>query len=179
MLTGIAVGFVVVVLVTSTRYVPAGHAGLIERSGAYRRTLRRQVGLVVPFVEHLRLVELRPHELVLGSEPFRSADEVQLFASVQLRFETLDPVRATYGVEDLRRGVEHFAVHELREIVGSATGAEMLCNGVATSAEVQKRMQRLESAWGVRIDDVQVELRRFQQPPRQRDPQLRQLDVSA
>ncbi len=73
----IAAGLVLVMLVLGTRFVPAGHAGLVERSGSYRRTLRRRVGWVVPFVEHLRLVELLPHELVLGAEPFRSGDEVQ------------------------------------------------------------------------------------------------------
>jgi regulator of protease activity HflC (stomatin/prohibitin superfamily) len=179
MLPVIAAGLALVMLVLSTRYVPAGHAGLIERSGVYRRTLRRRVGWVVPLVEHLRLVELRPHELVLGAEPFRSVDEVQLLATVQLRFQALDPVRATYEVEDLRRGIEHLAVHELREIIGGATGGEVLRSGAAVSTELQTRMQRLEGAWGVLIDDVQVELRLFLQPPRQRNPHLRHLDVPA
>ena len=167
------------VLVLSTRYVPAGHAGLIERSGTYRRTLRRRFGWVVPFVDHLRLVELLPHELVLGAEPFRSGDEVQLLSTVRLRFQALDPVRATYEVEDLRRGIEHLAVHELREIIGADTGGEVLRNGTAVSTELQTRMQRLEGAWGVLIDDVQVELRLFLQPPRQRNPHLRHVDMPA
>ena len=183
MLPAIAVGvvlvLVLVLLMISARYVPAGHAGLVERSGSYRRTLRRRLSLVVPFVDHLRLVELRPHELVLGSEPFRSVDEVQLLAAVRLRFQAIDPVRATYEVEDLRRGVEHLAVHELREIIGVATGGEMLRNGESASTELQTRMQRLEGAWGVLIDDVQVELRLFLQPPRQRNPHLRHFDVPA
>lgn len=166
-------------LVLSTRYVPAGHAGLIERSGRYRRTLRRRVGWVVPFADHLRLVELRPHELVLGAEPFRSEDEVQLLATVRLRYQALDPVRATYEVEDLRRGIEHLAVHELREMVGAATGGEMLRSGAAVSTSLETRMQRLEGAWGVLIQDVEVELRLFLQPPRQRNPYAAQLDVPA
>jgi regulator of protease activity HflC (stomatin/prohibitin superfamily) len=178
MFVAIAVAAVVLVLVLGTRYVPAGHAGLIERSGSYRRTLRRRFGWVLPFVDHLRLVELRPHDLDLGSEPFRSSDEVQLLASVRLRFQTLDPVRATYEVEDLRRGVEHLAVHELREIIAVATGDEMLLSGEQTSAELQTRMQRLEAAWGVLIDDVHVELRLFLQPPLQRSSHLRH-DVPA
>ena len=177
MLPVIAAGFALVMLVLSTRYVPAGHAGLVERSGGYRRTLRRRFGLVVPFVEHIRLVELRPHELVLGAEPFRSLDEVQLLSTVRLSFQALDPVRATYEVEDLRRGIEHLAIHELREIIGAATGGEMLRAGTAVGTELQARMQRLEGAWGVLVEDVQVELRLFLQPPRQRNPHLRHLDV--
>src|ERR1043165_3389760 len=43
----IAAGLALLILVLSTRYVPAGHAGLVERSGSYRRTLRRRVGWVV------------------------------------------------------------------------------------------------------------------------------------
>jgi hypothetical protein len=92
----IAAGLVLVVLVLGTRIVPAGHAGLIERSGRCRRTLRRRVGWVVPFVDHLRLVELLPHELVLGAEPFRSGDEVQPLSPVRLRF------RAGPGARDVR-----------------------------------------------------------------------------
>ena len=175
----IAAGVALLILVLSTRYVPAGHAGLVERSGSYRRTLRRRVGWVVPFVEHIRLVELRPHELVLGAEPFRSEDEVQLLATVRLRYQALDPVRATYEVEDLRRGIEHLAVHELREMIGAATGGEVLRKGASVSTELQTRMQRLEGAWGVLIGEVEVELRLFLQPPRQRNPYARELDVPA
>ena len=175
----IAAGLALLILVLSTRYVPAGHAGLVERSGSYRRTLRRRIGWVVPFVEHIRLVELRPHELVLGAEPFRSEDEVQLLATVRLRYQALDPVRATYQVEDLRRGIEHLAVHELREMIGAATGGEVLRNGASLSTALQARMQRLEGAWGVLIGEVEVELRLFLQPPRQRNPHARQLDVPA
>ena len=47
------------------------------------------------------------------------------------------------------------------------------------SAELQTRMQRLAGAWGVLVDDVQVELRLFLQPPRQRNPHLRHLDMPA
>ena len=166
-------------LVLGARFVPAGHAGLIERSGKYRRTLRRRVGWVVPFVDHVRLVELRPRELVLGAEPFRSGDEVQLLSTVRLRFQALDPVLATYEVEDLRRGIEHVAVHELREIIGADTGGEVVGNGAAVSAELQTRMQRLEGAWGVLIDDVEVEVRHFLKPPRQRNPHVRNLDAPA
>ena len=55
----------------------------------------------------------------------------------------------------------------------------MLRNGAAVSTELQTRMQRLEGAWGVLVEDVQVELRLFLQPPRQRNPHLRDLDVPA
>jgi hypothetical protein len=40
-------------------------------------------------------------------------------------------------------------------------------------------MQRLGSTWGVLVEDVEVELRLFLQPPQQRNPHLRQLDVPA
>ena len=179
MLPVIAAGLALVMLVLSTRHVPAGHAGLVERRGVYRRTLRRKFGLVVPFVEHVRLVELRQHELVLGAEPFRTRDEVQLLSTVRLCFKAQDPVKATYEVEDLSGGIEHLAIHELREIIGAGTGGELLRHDNAVRTELQTRMQRLGSAWGVLVEDVEVELRLFLQPPLQRNPHLRQLDVPA
>jgi regulator of protease activity HflC (stomatin/prohibitin superfamily) len=170
----IAAGLVLVVVLMGVRLVPEGHAGLVERSGAYRRTMRTRVGWVVPFRDHLRLVELRPYTLTLGSEPFRSSDEVQLLASLTLRFQALDPVRATYEVEDLRRGIEQLAVHELREIVSSSTGGDLLRNSDGLSKQLEHRLARVEGTWGVYVDEVEVALRLFLAPLHQRDHRMKQ-----
>jgi regulator of protease activity HflC (stomatin/prohibitin superfamily) len=175
----IAVGLALVVLLLGVRYVPAGHAGLVERSGEYRRSMRTRVGWILPVVEHLRLVELRPYQLVMASEPFRSVDEVQLLASVRLRFQALDPVRATYEVEDLRRGVEQLAVHELRQIVSASTGGEMLRSGEKVSKQIEQRLQRVESVWGALVDEVHIEFRLFLAPPQQRQPHYRESNLPA
>lgn len=169
-----AAGLVLVGVLAGVRYVPEGHAGLVERAGAYRRTMRGRVGWVFPFRERLKLVELRPYTLTLGSEPFRSSDEVQLLASVTLRFQALDPVRATYEVEDLRRGVEQLAVHELREIVSTSTGGDLLRNSDGMSKQLEHKLARVEGAWGVYVDEVAVELRLFLAPLHQRDHRMKQ-----
>jgi regulator of protease activity HflC (stomatin/prohibitin superfamily) len=169
----IAAGVVLVAVLMGVRFVPEGHAGLVERSGAYRRTMHRRLGWLVPFLDHLKLVELRPYTLTLGSEPFRSSDEVQLLAALTLRFQALDPVRATYEVEDLRRGVEQLAVHELREIISSSTGGDLLRNSDGMSKQLEHRLARVEAAWGVYVDAVEVSLRLFLTPLHQRDSRMK------
>ena len=169
----IATALVLVTVLAGVRYVPEGHAGLVERSGSYRRTMRTRMGWVIPFREHLKLVELRPYTLTLGSEPFRSSDEVQLLASVKLRFQALDPVRATYEVEDLRRGVEQLAVRELSEIICTSTGGDLLRNSDGMSKQLEHRLARVEGAWGVYVDEVEVELRLFLTPLHQRDSRMK------
>ncbi len=166
-----------VTLALGTRYVPAGRAGMVERSGAYRRTLRFRVGFVLPLVENVRLVELMPRQFTLRAEPFRSVDEVQLLASARLRFQVLDPVRASYAVEDLHRNLEHVAVHGLREITGVVTADELLSGSDVVAELLQERMQRLQEAWGVRVDNVEVDMRLFVRLPRQQAGEAQQVDV--
>jgi regulator of protease activity HflC (stomatin/prohibitin superfamily) len=157
----LAVVGLLAVLALGLRRVPTGYAGLVERGGGYRRTLRYRVGWVVPFLERTQRVDLRSCRLSMPAEPFRSKDQVQLLATVELQFQPVDPVLATYHVHNPRLGVEHLAVAELRAIIAEATARKLLARNAQVGETLAEQLARAENLWGVRIDQVVVSLRRF------------------
>lgn len=161
----LALGLLGLFVVLGLRRVRPGYALLVERGGDYRRTLRHRIGWVVPLLERTQRVDLRRCRLSMPAEPFRSSDDVQLLATVELQFQPVDPVLATYHVHNPRLGVEHLAVAELRAIIAEATARKLLARNADVGETLGQKLARAESAWGLRIDQVVVSLRRFHTSP--------------
>jgi len=122
--------------------VPAGHVGLVERSGLVRRQVGPGLTWRRPFGERLRRVDLRPQRLELSREPVVASDDRVVLVDATVVVQVHDAERATYGVEDHRRALARVAVVSLRGAGGAWSADQLLGDGERLRAAVLSSCRR-------------------------------------
>ncbi len=147
------------------RVVVQGEVALVERGGTYRRTITG-VGLVWPVVERIRVVPLHRYRMHLSAVPTRTAEGQEVYVDVDLTYETVDPVRATYAVADLHPAVEARVRGELDLLLAGGDGSEP--DRTLTPA-LRERLDHLAD-WGLAVHDLRL---RTRIPPTRHAPRTR------
>ncbi|GAB3245466.1 hypothetical protein GCM10027425_00140 [Alteromonas gracilis] len=136
------------------RVVVQGEVALVERRGRYRRTITG-VGLVWPGIERIRVVPLHRYRMHLSAVPVRTAQGVGAYVDVDLTYETVDPVRATYAVAQLHPAVEARVRGEL-DLLLAATDESRPDRTLAPA--LRERLEPLAD-WGLEVHDLRLRTR--------------------
>src|SRR3954470_18290565 len=90
--------------------VPERHAGVVERTGRYVRTVPPGRVRLLPILEQLRaVVDLREQAIAVSLEHVPTADDAVVRMAAAVRFTVVDPVAATYEVPDLPHVLEELS----------------------------------------------------------------------
>ena len=143
----------VIFIVRTFKIVPQQHAWVVERLGKYDRTLTPGLKFVVPFIERVAYKHsLKEVPLDVPSQVCITRDNTQLQVDGIIYFQVTDPMRASYGSQQLHRrdhaaGADH-AAHRDRQ-----DGARQDLRGARRD---QRRGGRARSTrprcnWGVKV----------------------------
>jgi regulator of protease activity HflC (stomatin/prohibitin superfamily) len=148
--TVVACGF------ASVRVVPAGSIGVVLRAG--RVTRQRQPGpvVVVPGLERIEMVSLRPSPIDPLGVTALTRDAVEVDLAVSVVWRVADPVRAI-GAEPCARAVTAAAVERgVRHLVATVDLADLLRDHADLLAPLPTITWPLVEPYGVDVVDVDL-----------------------
>ena len=117
-LFGIAL-FLLIVLMKAIKIVPQKQVKIIERLGKYHRTAEAGLNTIFPFLDSVReTIDLREQITKIEPQPVITRDNVTMEVDAVIYFVIVDPVRATYEVQNLRWGIEQLTLSALRNVIG-------------------------------------------------------------
>jgi regulator of protease activity HflC (stomatin/prohibitin superfamily) len=93
--------FVALAIARSVVVVPAGSVHVVERVGRDAKTLLPGVNILFPFVEKVRARYVVSDRKQDFEQPAITRDHQVMRVKGVIRYEIVDPVRATYGVDDV------------------------------------------------------------------------------
>jgi regulator of protease activity HflC (stomatin/prohibitin superfamily) len=138
--------------------VPERHAGIVERTGRYARTVPPGRVTLMPVLDRLRaVVDLREQSVVVSPERVRTGDGAGVRIAATVRFTVVDAVAATYEVPDLPRALDELVATLLGDIAGGLPLDDVLTARSATAATLRGILEPEVGRWGIRIDGVEVE----------------------
>src|SRR5437588_12174644 len=119
----ILVGFLVVVLLILARaikVVPQKQVKIIERMGKFHSLAEAGLNVILPFVDSVRAThDLRERISRIEPQPVITRDNVTMEVDAVIYYLLIDPVRATYEVQNLEFGIEQLTLSALRNTIGS------------------------------------------------------------
>jgi SPFH domain / Band 7 family len=119
LLFGLAL-FVLVVLFQAVKIVPQKQVKLIERLGKYHRTADAGLNTIFPFLDSVRdTIDLREQITKIEPQPVITRDNVTMEVDAVIYYVIVDPVRATYEVQNLKWGIEQLTLSALRNVIGA------------------------------------------------------------
>ena len=174
----------------SFKIVSQGSVRLVERLGKYNRTLRPGINFIIPFLDSIKVPNITTYdkdpanpenaqtrlryivssagdiptvEIIMDPPSIDaiSKDNAIVYPDAILYFRIVDPVKATYEVENLGLAVYKLLETTLRQQIGILTADEVIVGRELIGASIKSALEEASSAWGTSITRVELEEVRF------------------
>jgi regulator of protease activity HflC (stomatin/prohibitin superfamily) len=161
-LFGLAV-FVLVVLFQAVKIVPQKQVKLIERLGKYHRTADAGLNTIFPFLDSVRdTIDLREQITKIEPQPVITRDNVTMEVDAVIYYVIVDPVRATYEVQNLKWGIEQLTLSALRNVIGALDLDHTLTSRDTINAQLRSALDSATQQWGIKV--MRIELKNITPP---------------
>ncbi|RIK07005.1 MAG: SPFH/Band 7/PHB domain protein [Acidobacteria bacterium] len=137
--------------------------GLVERLGKYKETVDPGLQLIVPFIDSLRLVDMREQVVDVPPQEVITADNVVVTVDAVVYYEATDPQRLFYNVAYFALAVTKLAQTNLRNVIGDMQLDEALTSRDHINTKLREVLDDATDKWGTRV--VRVEIQRIDPPP--------------
>ncbi len=152
--------FVIIALVAlarSARVVAQFEKGLVLRLGRYRATADSGLTFLVPIIEDMLKVDMR--ERVINVEPQKviTKDNVSVIVDAVIYYRIIDPVKATFEVQNFAYAATTLAQTNLRNLIGDKSLDETLTARDTINANLRNVLDEATNTWGVKVTRVEVQ----------------------
>lgn len=157
------VAFALFVLYKSVKIVPQQQVKIIERLGKFHARADAGLNLIIPFIDEVRqTIDLRERISQIEPQPVITRDNVTMEVDAVIYWLVVDPVRATYEVQNLQWGIEQLTLSALRNTVGALDLDHTLTSRDTINTQLRSALDSATQQWGVKI--VRVELKNINPP---------------
>ncbi len=165
---------VIVVLARTVRIIPQARAGIVERFGKYRTTLKPGLNIVVPVVDQVRyVIDMREQVVSFPPQPVITEDNLVVSIDTVIYFQVTDPVAATYEIANYISAVEQLTMTTLRNIVGGMDLEQTLTSREDINRGLSGVLDEATGRWGIRVG--RVEIKGIDPPPSIKDSMEKQM----
>ena len=155
--------FLLIVAISGIKIVQPYQRGVKERLGKYRETLDPGLRLIVPFIDKIRLVDMREQVVDVPPQEVITSDNVVVSVDAVVYYEPTDPQRLVYNIANFILAVTKLAQTNLRNVIGDMQLDEALTSRDKINMDLRQILDDATDKWGVRV--VRVEIQRIDPPP--------------
>ena len=153
----IILGVILVIGLTGVKIIPQSKAYVIERLGAYHRTMQTGLHYVIPFIERVsNVVNLKEIVKDFAPQPVITEDNVTMQIDTVVYFHITDPKLYTYGIENPVSAIENLTATTLRNIIGDLELDETLTSRDIINAKMRAILDEATDPWGIKVNRVEV-----------------------
>jgi len=157
-LTSFFAFIVIITLITYTvRIIPQSNAYVVERLGAYHRTLERGLHFVIPILDRVAgHVSLKEQVYDFAPQPVITKDNVTMMIDTVVYFQILDPKLYVYGVVRPIQAIENLSATTLRNIIGDLELDETLTSREIINTKMRVILDEATDPWGIKVNRVEL-----------------------
>ncbi len=137
--------------------------GLVEQLGKYKETVEPGLRLIVPWIQSLRLVDMREQVVDVPPQEVITSDNVVVSVDAVIYYEPTEPQRLVYNVANFMLAITKIAQTNLRNVIGDMQLDEALTSRDKINTELREILDDATDKWGVRVG--RVEIQRIDPPP--------------
>ncbi len=147
----------VVIAASGIKIIPQSRAYVVERLGAYHRTMQTGLHYVIPFIERVaNNVSLKEIVKDFAPQPVITKDNVTMQIDTVVYFQITDSKLYTYGIENPVNAIENLTATTLRNIIGELELDETLTSRDVINTKMRAILDEATDPWGVKVNRVEV-----------------------
>lgn len=136
--------------------------GIQETLGKYTRFVHPGVGLQIPFVNLVRVRDIREHTMDIHPQSVITKDNVEITVDgimwVRPAIDEESIKRTFYNIDDWKRAVVQLAMTNLRQEFGDLTLDESLVAREKIATNLKTVLDTFTTEWGLTVSKVEIRL---------------------
>jgi regulator of protease activity HflC (stomatin/prohibitin superfamily) len=155
-----AIAFAILILVTifnTARIVPQKQAYIIERLGKYQRTLNAGFHMLIPFFDRVSYKHsLKETAVDVPPQTCITRDNIAVEVDGVLYLQVIDPVKASYGIQDFLFASTQLAQTTMRSEIGKLELDRTFEEREAINAAIIRAVDKASDPWGVKVTRYEI-----------------------
>lgn len=148
---------IVVIAACGIKIIPQSKAYVIERLGAYDRTLQTGLHYRVPIIDRVaNVVSLKETVKDFAPQPVITKDNVTMQIDTVVYYQITDSKLYTYGVDNPISAIENLTATTLRNIIGELELDETLTSRDVINTKMRAILDEATDPWGIKVNRVEV-----------------------
>jgi len=153
---GIAI-LVVVTILKTARIVPQKNAFIIERLGKYAKTLDAGFHILVPFLDRVSYKHsLKEVAADVPPQTCITRDNIAVEVDGVLYLQVIDPIKASYGIEDYLYASSQLAQTTMRSEIGKLELDRTFEERERINSAIIEAVDKASEPWGVKITRYEI-----------------------
>ena len=151
------IAIVVILIFSTVKIVPQSYAYVVERIGAYDRTLNVGLHILIPLIDRVsNRVSLKEQVMDFAPQPVITKDNVTMQIDTVVYFSITDPKLFTYGVVRPINAIETLTATTLRNIIGELELDDTLTSRDIINSKMRSILDDATDPWGIKVNRVEV-----------------------
>ena len=166
----------IILAILSIKIVRQSEVYIIERFGKFHKIADAGLTIIIPFVDHVRsIVSLKQQTMDVPPQDVITKDNVTITIDTVVFYKILDPAKAVYEIQSLKKGIEYLSITTIRDIVGKMDLDSTFTSRDAINDKLRAILDEATDRWGCKID--RVEIQNITPPPDIRDAMEKQMNA--
>jgi len=171
---GLLVIFIIITFLKTARVVPQKTIFIVERLGKYKSTLDAGFHILIPFVDRVAYRHTMK-EIVMDVPPQSciTKDNIAVEVDGVLYFQVMDPVKASYGVNDYSFASVQLAQTTMRSEIGKMQLDKTFEERETINAAIVSAIDKASEPWGLKV--IRYEIKNINPPSSIKDAMEKQM----
>ncbi len=149
---------VIICLALSIKIVRQSEVYIIERLGKFHKVADAGLTIIIPFVDHVRcIVSLKQQTLDVAPQEVITKDNVTIKINTVVFYKVIDPAKAVYEIQSLKKGIEYLSVTTMRDLIGKMDLDSTFSSRDVINDKLRAILDEATSKWGCTIERVEVQ----------------------
>lgn len=149
--------FVLWLVVKHVRVVPQQHAFIIERLGKYAATFNAGPHILIPLIDRIAYRHsIKEFALDVPPQNCITQDNVGIEVDGVLYMRVVDPVLASYGIQDYRYASIQLAQTTMRSIIGTMSLDKTFEERETINHRIIAAVDKASEPWGIKVTRYEI-----------------------
>ena len=151
-------GILIFLAYNSIKVVNQSEVYVIERLGKFHKIADAGLTFIIPFVDRIRfIVSLKQQTLDVQPQEVITKDNVTFKINTVVFYKVVEPARAVYEIQSLKKSIEYLAITTTRDIVGKLDLDATFSSRDLINEQLRMVLNEATSQWGCKVERVEIQ----------------------